>query len=144
MKSLPLWWVLLCFRFGVALCNLSQPCHRAFFSLSTLCGSPSFPPQTFWSEVAFFFVCFFPSTPNTQTHRTWELLISFYFLFFIFFLQPLIPKLIEPRAFFFFFFLFFNPQYPNSPNPNCSQAPFIVFLFIHSLNPDCSHRLLPP
>ena len=39
--------------------------------------------------------------------------------------------------YFLFLFLFifsFNPQYPNSPNPNCSQAPFIASLFIHSPN----------
>ena len=37
------------------------------------------------SSRSFLFIyLFFPSTPNTQTHRTWELLISFYFLFFSF------------------------------------------------------------
>ena len=53
------------------------------------------------------------------------LLISFFFFSFFFSPQPPIPKLTKPRASYFFFFFFsFNPQYPNSLNPNCSQAPF--------------------
>ena len=62
-----------------------------------------------WLSVAFTFF-FSSSTLNTQTHRTQ----SFLFLY--------------------FFFFSFNPQYINSPNPNCSQAPFITSLFIYSPN----------